>query len=142
MATAPGSILHYYMRAIDSSTGTWVYWDTTDPTATPAKTTTTPNYVGTLSTFVVLFTYVSVAGSNPAGLILNFVQVGPTQGSLFPKITAGIRVPGFVVISPVASTISIITSSYYLQTIGPGPGVPGGGEVWLYTGSQANQVYN
>ena len=42
-------VTHYYVRARDSGTGGWVYWNTTDATATPLSTDTTPNYTGALS---------------------------------------------------------------------------------------------
>lgn len=53
MATGP-VITTYYMRAFDSGTIGWVYWTATDPTATPLASTTTPNYTGTLGSYIIV----------------------------------------------------------------------------------------
>jgi hypothetical protein len=48
------------MRALDSGTGGYVYWTTTNPLATP--TTTSPQFTGTLSATSIQRTYYANIG--------------------------------------------------------------------------------
>ena len=93
------NVITYYMRARDSGTGGWVYWTTNDPTVTPSAATTSPNYTGTLSSTMIIFSYNTSLNQGFGGLVFKgyvatptiFRKWPPTVGSNDPTKYGAIR---------------------------------------------------
>ena len=127
----------YYMRGIDSATGTYVYWfwkNATDVPTAGGNIVTMPALAGSIvsNTQQELLFNLNQTPESPTGMILN-VNLGAPK-SILP-FSMALRVSSVQGIPPIGGLAPSLKVAFFPSANGPGPGVTAGGETYIYTGS-------